>query len=329
LTVKRFVAVAVALVAAVSLVAADVADAKRMGGGRTLGAQRSMPSAGAPSSPSVSPATPPGAASNPVMPAQPGSPNFAKPAAPAAAGAAAAAPAAAKTGMSRWLAPIAGIAAGLGLAALLSHFGLSETFATFLLIALVVVAGAFLVRMLFARRSATAPQAIRYAGATNPGTTIPKGYETSVPPSSGGARIEPAIGSASGATGRYPPGFDPVPFLAQAKSQFARVQAAYDTADRRALADVMTPEMFGEISRDIDARGTHVPTEIVSLEARIEDVTTEASEHWASVRFYGLLREDGAATPQSFDEVWNLVKPVDGSTGWLLAGIRQFETARS
>ena len=45
--------------------------------------------------------------------------------------------------------------------------------------------------------------------------------------------------------------------------------------------------------------------------------------HWASVRFTGLTREDGAPQPTPLDEVWNLSKPVDGSSGWLLAGIRQ------
>jgi predicted lipid-binding transport protein (Tim44 family) len=43
-------------------------------------------------------------------------------------------PAPAPSGMSRWLGPIAGIAAGLGLAALLSHFGLPEGLGTFLLL---------------------------------------------------------------------------------------------------------------------------------------------------------------------------------------------------
>ena len=36
-----------------------------------------------------------------------------------------------------------------------------------------------------------------------------------------------------------------------------------------------------------------------------------------------LLREDGDPQAQSIDEVWNLTKPVDGQTGWLLAGIQQ------
>ena len=118
-------ALAVAL-AAVTFVVSDYADAARLGGGRSLGTQRQ----------SIAPqhATPPAssqnpnAASQPVMPAQPG-------AVPAKPGTPAAAPAA--SGMSRWLGPIAGIAAGLGIAALLSHFGLPEGLGSFLLLALV------------------------------------------------------------------------------------------------------------------------------------------------------------------------------------------------
>jgi len=36
-----------------------------------------------------------------------------------------------------------------------------------------------------------------------------------------------------------------------------------------------------------------------------------------------LVRENPGTEPASFEEVWNLVKPVDGSSGWLLAGIQQ------
>jgi predicted lipid-binding transport protein (Tim44 family) len=41
------------------------------------------------------------------------------------------------------------------------------------------------------------------------------------------------------------------------------------------------------------------------------------------VRYTGVVREDGEANPKPIDEVWNLTKPVDGSSGWLLAGIQQ------
>jgi predicted lipid-binding transport protein (Tim44 family) len=139
-------------------------------------------------------------------------------------------------------------------------------------------------------------------------------------------RFEPAWGGTAqpAAARRFPPGFDPVPFATEAKRQFMRLQAAYDRADKSLLTDVLTPQMLEEISRDIGERGPHVATEVMSLDAEVLEVATEGSEHWASVRFKGRTREDGKAMPEPFDEVWNLVKPVDGSSGWRLAGIQQY-----
>ena len=136
-----------------------------------------------------------------------------------------------------------------------------------------------------------------------------------------------APAAASTPPAAYPAGFDPEPFLKQAKLNFARLQEAYDRGDTSTLRDVMTREMFDEVSRDLEARGTHRPTHIVTLNAEILEVVTEADVHWASVRFTGLLREDDSPTPTSFDEVWNLTKPANGASGWLLAGIQQMQPA--
>ena len=306
---NRLLVVALAAFAALAVAHADFADAARMGGGRSFGMQRSI----TPPAPKTAPSAPnsiSGPASNPVMPATPGT--SAARAAPAAGAAAAASPA---SRASRWLAPIAGIAAGLGLAALLSHFGLPEGLGTMLLLGLLVVGAVFLVRVLLAGRS-RAP--LGYAGA--PGATPRSTYEP--------AR-EPAIGSAWGAgnapsSGRYPPGFDPAPFLAQAKQQFRRLQAAYDRADMALLDDVTTPQMQAEIARDLATRGTHIPTDVVALDAELVEVVQEGDRYVASVRFHGTLRENGSASPLPFEELWHLVKPVDGSCGWLLAGIQQY-----
>src|SRR5215218_7802336 len=123
---NRMLTIAAVVATLATTFAADVADAKRMGGGRSFGAQRQMTPA--PSTPNATPSAP--AAPSPSQ-------SMAPKAAPATAGAA-------PSGMSRWLGPIAGLAAGLGIAALLSHFGLSESFASFMLLALLVVGGIFL-----------------------------------------------------------------------------------------------------------------------------------------------------------------------------------------
>jgi predicted lipid-binding transport protein (Tim44 family) len=260
------------------------------------------------------------------MPAQPGATLPAKPAAAPAA--------AAPSGMSRWLGPIAGIAAGLGLAALLSHFGLPEGLGTFLILALLAIGAVFLVRMLFFRRpAAPASSPLQYAAAGNRDLP-PASPRASTPPTpnpvwAGPARPDPALplpASAAAVAQRpaLPAGFDAAGFAANAKKMFVRMQAAYDAGDRAALADLTTPAMFAEVSAEFAARGAHQATEIVAVDAEVLEVATEGGAHWASVRYTGRVREDGEAQAKPLDEVWNLTKPVDGSSGWLLAGIQQY-----
>lgn len=308
---KRFGTLVLAGLVAASVAMTGIAEAKRMGGGGSMGTQRSMapPASSAPS----------GAASQPVMPATPGATLPAKPATPAAA--AAATPA--KSGMSKWLGPLAGIAAGLGLAALLSHFGIPEGMGSLLLMALFAFAAIALVRMFMARRAAPTP-AMQYAGRMEPQAARDVFQAEPAPAWGGAPKPEPAVETPVPQTTRnLPPGFDAAGFAEQAKGQFRRLQAAYDTADRTTLADVMTPQMFAEISRDLDHRFGHQPTEIETLSADVLEVATEGNAHWASVRYTGRIREDGEAAAKGIDEVWNLTKPVDGTSGWLLAGIQQ------
>jgi predicted lipid-binding transport protein (Tim44 family) len=312
---KRFLALALVVIAATALFGIDAAEAGRLGGGRSFGAQRQ--------------AIPPPARSPNVAPANPAAPAQAMPpkAAPAA------------TGASRWLGPLAGLAAGIGLAALLSHFGLSEGFASILMLALLVFGAIFLIRMFIGRRDAArAPMQYVGAGAGSGSGSGSGESATPLPPSTqdrsnafepvfGGAPSAaapfPAAPQATPPVANFPAGFDPAPFVAQATLQFRRLQAAYDAGDRKALADVLTPEMYAEIDRELAERGPHAATEVASLDATVLDVSTEGGNHWASVHFQGMLREDGAVLPKPFDEIWNLVKPVDGKSGWLLAGIRQ------
>ena len=301
-----------AAVAALTLGLSDLADA-RLGGGRSFGAQRQSvvlsPPAAAPTAPAGNAATP------------------AQPSAPAAAGATQAVPAPTASRASRWLGPMAGLAAGLGLAALMSHFGMSEGFGSLLLIGLGVMAVIFLFRTFLGRRQGTDPA--QFAGASEHDIARASYEATSVPPSNGAQNTTPVLGAetaapAFGITRKpLPQGFDAEGFAKEAKRQYIQIQRSYDNADRAALSSVMTSEMNAEIGRELDQRVGHQPTEIVTLDADVLDVSSEGDKYWASVRFTGLMREDGEPLPKSVDEIWNLTKPVNGSSGWLLAGISQ------
>lgn len=301
----------------------DAAEARRMGGGGNFGAQRQ----------SVTPQRASPAQANPAAPAAPG--NATTPATPQSASAAAPkAPAAAPSGMSRWMGPLAGIAAGLGLAALLSHFGLSEGFGSLLVLALILFGGVYLVRLFLGRRApVSAP--LRYAGdagdasrdafaqaqpsSTTPTWHIPSNLDLEAAP----AATAPAAATFGINRHPLPAGFDAAGFAREAKRQYIEIQRAYDAADRNALADVMTATMAEQIGHELDTRGIHHPTDIVKLDAEVLEVATEGDQHWASVRFTGLVKEDGDPVPHAIDEVWNLSKPVSGGSGWLLAGISQ------
>lgn len=214
-----------------------------------------------------------------------------------------------------WMGPLAGLAAGLGLAALFSHLGIGEEMASLLLIVLLVLAAVMLYRMLTRRGSAAAhrPPAMQYAGAT--------GASAPIAPPNFGAADAPVPGAA---TARLPAGFDADAFVRQAKVQFIRLQAANDAANLDDIREFTSPQMFAEIRMQLAERGPAPQrTDVVELNAEVLEVVEEAQRYTVSVRFHGLLREEADAAPQPFDEVWHLTKPRSGSTGWVVAGIQQ------
>ena len=218
----------------------------------------------------------------------------------------------------------------------MSHFGLSEGFGTILLLGLLVFAAVYVLRMFLGRRQA-AGAPLQYSGAPASGSgAAPSAFTppaSSTPswriPSTSELAGQPAATPSADATSfgvtrkSLPQGFDAAAFAKEAKRQYIEVQRSYDKGDRAALSGVMTAEMATEIGRELDSRGLHHPTEIVTLDADVLDVSTEDDKYWVSVRFTGLVKEDGEPLPHSIDEVWNLTKPVKGGSGWLLAGISQ------
>ena len=233
-------------------------------------------------------------------------------------------PATPQTAGNRWLAPLAGIAAGLGIAALLSHFGLMGPFASelgsLLVIALFAFGAFFLWRMLRGSRQAPANGAqMRQA------FEAPSAGRTSAAAATNvyGASLSGAQASAQSPSWNVPADFDAKGFLRSAKVYFNRLQAAWDAKDLDDIRKFTTPEAFAEIKMQRDeGAGQSDRTEINNLDALLLGIETTAAEYVASVRFTGMIRENGG-TLEPFEEIWNLAKPVDGRGGWLLAGVQQ------
>jgi predicted lipid-binding transport protein (Tim44 family) len=204
---------------------------------------------------------------------------------------------------------------GLALGGLLGWLLGPSGLGVLLLVALLGVAALFAFRLMGQKRGEASPP-MQYAGL---------GSETvAAPPPSQAAGFEAQRAAAAPAAANVPAGFDVSGFLRGAKLNFMKLQLANDRGDLEELREFTSAELFEELKRDVaERRGMKQQTDVMSLNADLLEVITESDRHWASVRFSGMIREAPGAAPAGFEEVWNLSKPVDGSTGWLLLGIQQ------
>lgn len=295
------------------------ADAKRLGGGKSVG-QQSSNVARREASPPPPPAQPP-AATPATAPKRP------------------------------WGAMLGGLAAGLGLAWLAHSLGMGEGFTQvlmFIMLALLVVAG---VGWFMRRRALNTPAPFAFQGAGNvplsdartyraenvgndasarPWERSSMGFDAARPPTD--SMIGSGIGSGvSGSQGwGVPAGFDTEGFLKAAKTNFVNLQAAWDRFDLSTLRAMMTDTMLREIQAQLAEHQAQPGnganrTEVVMLEARLLGIAETAGEYMASVEFSGMIREDASAGPNPFREVWNMTKPINGTGGWLVAGVQALQ----
>lgn len=275
---KRFLATVLGAFCLFGLVATE-AEAKRLGGARSFGMQRQT----TPTQPAQAPRSAQNQTAQPT--AQPVPPQ-----------------------RRSWMGPLAGLAAGIGLAALFSHLGLGEEMASVALVVLLVVAAVMLFRLLSGRGR---PQpALATAGGN--GTVLARDMPAAAP-----------VGTGAPSMAGVPAGFDTEGFLREARRQFIRLQAANDAGNLEDLREFTTPEVFAELRLQMQERGDQSQqTDVVSLEAQLLEFAEEPTRLVASVRFDGTVREEPHAAPAPFAEVWHLTRPRSGG-GWVLAGLQQ------
>ncbi|MGB4061333.1 MAG: Tim44-like domain-containing protein [Burkholderiaceae bacterium] len=311
---------------------ADMASAKRLGGGASVGKQ-----SGHVTQPQAAPMVAPAAV-------------------PAAASPKAAAPAGAPTPSKPWMGMLGGLAAGLGLAWLASSLGLGEVFGQLLLFGLLAVLAMAVLGWVLRKRAARAGDAphglggLAYQGAAGRGGS-PRNYSPQNVGNDASARpwersttgFEPSrfgdapvagglmgSGLVNAPTWGIPQGFDVDAFLQASKTNFIGLQAAWDRSDIPSLRAMMTDDMLAQIKAQLADREQHSGsvynvTEVVMLEARLLGIEELDHAHMASVEFSGMIREEVSAGPNPFREVWNITRPKSGSGGWLVAGVQALQ----
>lgn len=293
---QRFLSLAMALCLSLTL-SIDAFAAKRFGGGKSFG-------------------------STPTHQTQQRQTQQAAPA-PSAPTAGAAAGAMAKpSGASRWLGPLAGIAAG----GLLASMFMGDGFEGFQLLDFLMIGGlvllAFMAFRAFARRKLQAQGATpAYAGMGNA-----QAYQAPVQPQHAPAANTVFGGSAAqpARTFQAPAWFDEQRFVGIAREHFMNLQQHWDAAEMDKIAEFVTPQMLEFLKQERASLGEGFQSTYVdNLQVQLDGIEPQGGKTIATLTFAGVSKSSRFDQGEAFSESWRMERADGDNQPWLIAGIRQ------
>lgn len=288
---KRFLSIAMAL--CIGLTMSLDANAKRFGGGKSAGAA-------------------PTHQTRQAAPTTPGAP-----AAAATAGAAGAAGAAAKAGgASRWLGPLAGIAAGGLLASMFMGDGFQGMQIFDILIMAVI---AFVIFRFIAARRRKQQEQFAPAGHA---PMQREAFEPQQP--AGGSVFGGSAAPAARPVINAPAWFNEERFIEAARNHFQSLQQHWDANEMDKIAEFVTPQMLQFLKQErADLGDSFQSTYIDNLQVQLEGVDDRADKTIATLTFSGVSKTSRFDQGEVFSESWNMERAQGDNQPWLVAGIRQ------
>jgi predicted lipid-binding transport protein (Tim44 family) len=296
-----------------------VAEAKRFGGGKSFGYNKQVAPKSYNTAPKAKPAKPAavGTTSKPV------------------------------SGASKWLGPLAGLAAGGLLAAMIFGDGFEGLqFFDILLFALI----AFVLFKLFSRKVQNKTQSA-YQGASEHQysevnaqknaqnhvyrqthnealTNQSSNNSTNLTGSIFGADLDEGVGQGVSENAQFlseiPAWFDEQGFVEGAKSHFMALQKAWDNVDLSEIESYCTPELFAALQKElrgVKAGDNH--TVVDTLNAEIAAMAIDGDYFIVSIRFSGFIQEDAVQGAHAFNEIWHIRRLANDEGDWQVAGIQQ------
>lgn len=123
------------------------------------------------------------------------------------------------------------------------------------------------------------------------------------------------------ASGRLPDGTEVPHFLRQAKATFLHVQSMNNPANLDEIRKYLTPQLFDALRADIS--DNMEPADFPTLNCDFLNAEQENGGYVASVRFHGMVSESVNAPLMPFSETWHYIKSAQTDNKWIVAGIQQ------
>jgi predicted lipid-binding transport protein (Tim44 family) len=220
--------------------------------------------------------------------------------------------AAAPSGASRWLGPLAGLAAGGLLASMFMGDGFEGIqFMDILIFGLIAF---LLFRFLAARRRQQQPA---MAGHAPMQREMPQQPATSI---FGGSAAPVAAAPVINA----PAWFNEQNFVAAAREHFLSLQQHWDSNEMDKIAEFVTPQLLGFLKQERAEIGdAYQSTYIDDLQIQLDGVDDNAEKTTAPLTFSGVAKTSRFDQGEPFSESWRMERVQGENQPWLVAGIRQ------
>lgn len=219
---------------------------------------------------------------------------------------------AAASGASRWLGPLAGLAAGGLLASMFMGDGFEGIqFMDILIFGLI----AFVIfRLLAARRRQQQPAMAGHGPA-------PMQREMPQQPSIFGGSAAPV---AAAPVINAPAWFNEQSFVGAAREHFMSLQQHWDANEMDKIAEFVTPQLLEFLKRERAEIGdAYQATYIDDLQIQLDGVDDNAEKTTATLTFSGVSKTSRFDQGEAFSESWRMERLQGENQPWLVAGIRQ------
>ncbi|MGX9938976.1 Tim44 domain-containing protein [Acinetobacter pseudolwoffii] len=122
---------------------------------------------------------------------------------------------------------------------------------------------------------------------------------------------------------QLPDGTEPAAFLRVARQRFNHIQSMNTASNISEIQRYLTPDLYQSMRNDIMSNQDQDVAEFSNLNAMVVDSSTDNGQYIVSVRFTGTVSEDLNSLPQPFAEIWHFTKPAGLNQDWVVAGIQQ------
>ncbi|WP_372867229.1 Tim44 domain-containing protein [Pseudomonas sp.] len=280
---QRFLSIALAMCLSVGLTMSFDAEAKRFGGAKSFGS--------APSHQTRQTTSPTSTTANTATTArQP----------------------AATSGASRWLGPLAGLAAGGLLASMFMGDGFEGLQIMDMLIFGLI---AFLLfRFLASRRKHAGP--VTANGAPMQREMSAQAAPASIFGGASSAAIKPVINA--------PAWFNEQSFVSAGREHFLSLQQHWDADEMDKIAEFVTPQLLEFLKRErADLGEGFQSTYVDNLDVQLDGVDDLSDKTVATLTFTGVAKTSRFDQGEVFSESWRMEREAGDNQPWLVAGIRQ------